>query len=144
MLIQGHNVKVGADNVHEVLEGTTFAFVAVDEAEDRMTVCDSLANAGIPFVVAGLSPTRIDKRVKIGMRIVTAYPGLSSWRNAIPQVGRAGQDDYGSLDLPDVYSTAAGLAVQSWRKMRGQLWQDQREECVDYRADNQTLIVRGA
>lgn len=142
--VHGHNVKVRADNVHDVVEGTTFAFVAVDHAEDRMMVCDSLANAGIPFVVAGLSLARLDKRVKVAMRVVTAHPGLSSWRQAIPQVGQSGQDDYGSLDMPDVYSMAAGWAVQSWRKMRGQVWQNQREECLDYRAGDQTLIVRGA
>ena len=141
--VQGHNVKVLPENVQEVIEGTTFAFVAVDDADDRMMVCDSLANAGIPFVVAGLSPVRKDKRVKVSMRIVTAHVGVSSWRDAIPQVGQAGQDDYGSLDLPDVYSTAAGWAIQSWRKMRGQIWQEQREECLDYSANDQSLIVRG-
>ena len=104
------------DNVQSVVEGTTFAFVAVDCDLDRMVVCDSLANAGIPFVVAGLSLVRRDKRVKVAMRVVTARPGLSSWRQAIPQVGQSGQDDYGSLDMPDVYSMAAGWAVQSWEK----------------------------
>ena len=41
--------------MQEVIERTTFAFVAVDDADDRMMVCDALANAGIPFVVVGLS-----------------------------------------------------------------------------------------
>ena len=141
--VNGHKVKVSTDNVQNVVVGTTIAFVAVDHAEDRMMVCDSLANAGIPFVVAGLSLARQDKRVKVAMRVVTAHPGLPSWRQAIPQVGQSGQDDYGSLDMPDVYSIAAGWAVQSWRKMRGQVWQDEREECLYYRASDQTLIVRG-
>lgn len=138
----GHNAKVLPTNVQDVIEGTTFAFVAVDDAEDRMMVCDALANAGIPFVVVGLSAARKDKRVKVSMRIVTAHVGASSWREAIPQVGRAGQEDYGSLDLPDVYSMAAGWAIQSWRKMRGQFRQRKREECLDYSADDQSLIVR--
>ena len=105
---------------------TTFAFVAVDDADGRMMVCDALANAGIPFVVVGLSPVRKDKRVKVSMRIVTAHVGASSWRHAIPQVGQAGQDDYGSLDLPDVYAMAAGWAIQSWRKIRSQFWQREK------------------
>ena len=141
--VHGHNVKVLPERVQEVIERTTFAFVAVDDAEDRMMVCDALANAGIPFVVVGLSPVRKDKRVKVSMRIVTAHVGVSSWREAIPQVGQAGQDDYGSLDLPDVYSMAAGWAIQSWRKMRGQFWQKDREECLDYSANDQSLIARG-
>ena len=141
--VHGDNVKVLREGVQEVVEGTTFAFVAVDDSEDRMMVCDGLANAGIPFVVAGLSLVRKDKRVKVSMRIVTAHVGVSSWREAIPQVGQAGQDDYGSLDLPDVYSMAAGWAIQSWRKMRGQFWQEKREECLDYSASDQCLIDRG-
>lgn len=140
--VRGHNVKVLPENVMAVTEGTTFAFVAVDDAHDRMMVCDALANAKIPFVVGGLSPVRKDGRVRVSMRIVTAHVGVLSWRNAIPQVGQAGQDDYGSLDLSDVYSMAASWAIQSWRKMRGQFWQEQREECLDYRASDQNLIVR--
>lgn len=140
--VHGHNVKVLPENVQDVIEQTTFAFVAVDDADDRMMVCDTLANARIPFVVAGLSLVRKDKRVMVSMRIVTAHVGASSWREAIPQVGQAGQDDYGSLDLPDVYSMAAGWAIQSWRKMRGQFWQEDREECLVYSASDQSLISR--
>ncbi len=140
--VHAHNVKVSSENVHKVIEGTSFAFVAVDEADDRMMVCDALANTGIPFVVSGLSLVREDKQIKVSMRIVAAHVGVSSWREAIPQVGQAGQDDYGSLDLPDVYSMNAGWAIQSWRKMRGQFWQEQREECLDYSASDQSLIVR--
>ena len=141
--VHGHNARVLPENVREVVEKTTFAFVAMDDADDRMMVCDTLANVGIPFVVVGLSLVRKEKRVKVSMRIVTAHVGVSSWRVAVPQVGQAGQDDYGSLDLPDVYSMAAGWAIQSWRKMRGQFWQETREECLDYSASDQSLIARG-
>ena len=141
--VHGHTVKALPENMKDVIERTTFCFVAVDNANDRMMVCDKLASADIPFVVAGLSLVRKDKRVPVSMRIVTAHVGVSSWREAIPQVGQAGQDDYGSLDLPDVYSMAAGWSIQSWRKMRGQFWQEQREECLDYSASDQSLIVRG-
>ena len=141
--VQGHTVKVLPENVKDVIGRITFCFVAVDNANDRMMVCDWLASANIPFVVAGLSLARKGKRVPVSMRIVTAHVGVPSWREAIPQVGQAGQDDYGSLDLPDVYSMAAGWSIQTWRKMRGQFWQEQREECLDYSASEQSLIVRG-
>ncbi len=142
--VHGLNSKVLPENVHEVLGGTTFAFVAVDDADARLMICDALADAQIPFVVAGLSLVRMDKRVRISMRVITAHVGVSSWRHAIPQVGQAGQDDYGSLDLPDVYSMAASWAIQSWRKMKGQVVMAQREECLDYSANDQSLIVREA
>ena len=141
--IHGHNMRVSSENVREVVDKTTFAFVAVDDADDRMMVCDTLADAAIPFVVVGLSPMRKDKQVRVSIRIVTGHVGVSSWREAIPQVGQAGQDDYGSVDLPDAYSMTAGWAMQAWRKMRGQFWQESREECLVYRADDQHLTVRG-
>ena len=138
----GHNVRVHSENVKDVIESATFCFVAVDDSDDRMMVCDGLAAAGIPFVVAGVSLSR-EHGVTASMRIVTAHAGVSSWRDAIPQVGRAGQDEYGSLELPDIYSMAAGWAVQSWRKMRGQFVQEQREECLEYSSSDQSLIMRG-
>ena len=140
--VHGHNVKIIHENVQEVIEKSTFAFVAVDDDDDRMVVCDKLASAGIPFVVSGLSLERKEKRVKVSIRIVTAHVGVSTWKEAIPQVGRVGQDDYGSHDLPDVYSMAAGWAIQSWRKMRGQFRQENRGECLVYRSSEQSLIVR--
>ena len=142
--VTGHNVEVNEQNLHNVIEGMTFAFVAVDDREnDRMSICKVLANAGLPFVVAGVSLGRIDKQVRVSMRVVTAHRGSESWQGALPQVGQSGQEDYGSLDLPDVYSLAASWAIQSWRKMRGQIRQNLREECLVYNATKQSLKLRG-
>ena len=52
--VHGHSAKVLPENVQEVIEGTTSAFVAVDEAQDRMMVCDALASAGVTVVGVGL------------------------------------------------------------------------------------------
>ena len=140
--IHGHNVKVLADNVHEVVEGVSFAFVVVDRSNYRTMICKALANAKIPFVVAGLSPKREDNRARIYIRVVTGYTDVDSWEDAVP-ISDTGQDDYGTVDLPDVYAMAASWAIQAWRKMRGQFWQKQREECLIYRADEQSLTIRG-
>ena len=139
----GHEAKVKPGNMEEVFCGVTFAFVAVDEDDDRTAICEFLAIKGIPCVVAGISLAREERQVIIEMRIVTGHPDVSSWQKAIPQLGKAGQDDYGSLDLPDVYSMAASWAVQSWRKVRGQVLHADREECLSYYADDQQLILQG-
>ena len=139
--VSDHNVKVTSDNVKEVLADTTFAFVAVDLDEDRTMICESLANAGIPFVVAGLSLTREVGQVSFSARIITAYPQSSTWETLLPHVGQAGQEDYGSLDIADAYSIVAGWAVQSWRKMRGQILSRGKQECLGYHAFDQSIAL---
>ena len=138
----GHPEKVVEGNMDRVLDGITFAFVAVDKSEPRTMVCNALARARIPFVVAGLAPKREHNRARIYIKIVTGHVGEDTWQDAIP-TGDTGQDDYGTVDLPDVYAMAASWAIQAWRKMRGQFWQTQREECLTYRADEQRLTIRG-
>ena len=142
--VHGHKMEVSEQNLPSIVKGMTFAFVAVDDRQnDRMSICEALANAGLPFVVAGVSLRRQNKQVRVSMRIVTAHLGTQSWQGAIPQVGQSGQEDYGSLDLPDVYSLAASWAIQAWRKVRGQIRQSTREECLVYNATKQSLKIRG-
>ena len=140
--VRGHRVKVTEDNVQEVVANTTFAFVAVDEDESRMTACEAISRARIPFVSVGLSLGRSDRQATASIRVVTGHTDRESWRGGIPRVGQAGQDDYARLELPDVSAMAAGWAVQSWRKMRGQMLRSQPEECIVYRAEDSSIVVR--
>ena len=140
--VRGSRVRVTKDNVQEVVTDTTFAFVAVDDDESRLMVCDAMFSARIPFVSVGLSLARRDTQATASVRVVTAHAHRESWRGAIPRVGQAGQDDYARLELPDISAMAAGWAIQSWRKMRGQIPQSQPEECMVYHAEDHSIVVR--
>ena len=141
--IFGHQENVREENVDKVLRNTTFGFVAVDNDDGRTIACNALANVGVPFVDVGLSLDRRDGQVTASLRVTTAYPHHETWRGAIPKVGRAGQEVYGRLELSDISAMAAGWAVQSWRKMRGQMAQTEPHECMVYRAEPSTITVRG-
>ena len=140
--VYGHEEKVYAGNFEEFLSGINFGFVAVDNDEGLEAACDALAGANIPFVNVGLSIDRRQGQVTVSVRLITAYPHNESWQSAVPRVDRSGQEVYGGLELPDISAMAVGLAVQSWRKIRGQLAQKEPQECLVYRAEDCTITVR--
>lgn len=140
--IAGRAVMVDQSNVHEVLAGTSFAFLAVDNDTARATMIEALAGAHIPFIDVGTSIDRRQTKVSIALRLVVARPYSNSWRGAIPRVDTAGQQIYGSIELPDVGALTAGWAVQLWRQYRGQVTVGMMPECVVYRAESHQTAVR--
>ena len=138
----GHAENVTDQNAKEICTNTTFGFVAVDNDEGREIACNAMAEVGIPFIDVGIALDRRDGQVTASIRLTTVWPHDDAWRKAIPKVGKAGQDVYGKLELPDLAASAAGWAVQSWRKMRGQMAQDKASECMMYRAETNMITVR--
>lgn len=140
--VYGHAENVTDQNAKEICTNTTFGFVAVDNEEGREIACNAMAEVGIPFIDVGIALDRRDGQVTASIRLTTVWPHDDAWRKAIPKVDKAGQDVYGKLELPDLAASAAGWAVQSWRKMRGQMAQDKASECMVYRAETNTITVR--
>ena len=138
----GYSENVCEKTIEEMRSKITFGFVAVDNDEGRGIACEALADAGVPFVDVGLALDRKDGQVSAAVRVITAYPPDETWRKAIPKVDRSGQEVYGRLELSDVAAMAAGWAVQSWRKMRGQMAQADVHECMVYRAECNSITVR--
>ena len=140
--VYGHPKYVDERTVARVCSNTTFGFVAVDDTEGRTIACAAMAAAGIPFIDVGISLSRRDGQVSASIRVTTTRPHDDVWRKAIPKVYKAGQEIYGRLELPDVAAVAAGLAVQSWRKVRGQMAQESASECMVFRLETDTITVR--
>lgn len=140
--VYGHEENVTDNNATEMCTNTTFGFVAVDNDEGREIACNTMAEVGIPFIDVGISVNRNCGQVTSSIRLITASLYDDVWRKAIPKVDKAGQEIYGKLELPDIAAIAAGLAVQSWRKMRGQMAQDRASECMVYRAETNKITVR--
>ena len=140
--VHGHPKHVDERTAADMCSNATFGFVAVDNDEGREIACAAMAAAGIPFIDVGISLSRRDGQVSASIRATTAWPHDDAWRKAIPKVDKAGQETYGKLELPDVAAIAAGLAVQSWRKVRGQTAQESASECMVYRTDTDTITVR--
>ena len=135
----GHAENVTEQNAKEVCANTTFGFVAVDDEEGREIACNAMAEAETPFIDIGIALDRRDGQVTASIRLTTAWPHDDAWRKAIPKVDKTGQEVYGKLEFPDIAAIAAGWAVQSWRKMRGQMAQDKASECMVYRAETKRV-----
>jgi len=140
--VHAHAKYVDVQTAEEMCSNATFGFVAVDNDEGREIACAAMAEAGIPFIDVGVSLSRKDGQVSASIRVTTAWPHDDAWRKAIPKVDNAGQETYGKLELPDIAAVAAGLAVQSWRKVRGQTAQESASECLVYRTDTDTITPR--
>ncbi|MCY3982413.1 MAG: hypothetical protein OXE85_00680 [Roseovarius sp.] len=63
------------------------------------------------------------------------------WRKAIPKVNIAGRETCGKLELPDVAAVEAGLAVQSWQKVREQTARANAYGCMVYRMESDTITA---
>ena len=140
--VHGHKESVSDQNAKEMCTNTTFGFVAVDNDEGREIACNAMAEVGIPFIDVGIAVNRIEDQITCSIRLTISAPYDDAWRKAVPKVDKAGQDIYGKLELPDIAAIAAGLVVQSWRKIRGQMAQDCASECMVYRAETNTITVR--
>ncbi|MDE0678803.1 MAG: ThiF family adenylyltransferase [Gammaproteobacteria bacterium] len=140
--VHGHPKYVDEQTAVGMCSNATFGFVAVDNDEGRKIACGAMAAAGIPFIDVGISLNRRDGQVRASIRVTTVRPHDDAWRKAIPKVDKAGQQTYGKLELPDVAAVAAGMAVQSWRKVRGQTAQESASECMVYRTEADTITVR--
>ncbi|MCY4302419.1 MAG: ThiF family adenylyltransferase [Aestuariivita sp.] len=140
--VHGHPECVDEQTAAGMCASATFGFVAVDNDRGRQVAGNALAAARIPFVDVGISLDRRDDQVTASIRITTAQARDEGWRKALPKVDGAGQEIYGRLELPDVAAAAAGLAVQSWRKVRGQMVQAAASECVVYCIETDTVTVR--
>ncbi|MCY4261738.1 MAG: ThiF family adenylyltransferase [Candidatus Dadabacteria bacterium] len=138
----GYPKNVTDQNANEICMNTTFGFVAVDNEDGRKVACNAMAGAKIPFIDVGIALDRRDSEVTASIRLTINWPHRDAWQKAIPKVGKVGQEVYGKLELPDITAIAAGLALQSWRKMRGQMAQDKASECIVYRAETNTITVR--
>lgn len=138
----GHEQKVTEHNADKVGAGISFGFIAVDRDDARTAAIDAFSNRRIPFVDIGLSPSRTDRKVDVSIRIIIARPYLEGWRAAVPVVDQVGQGIYGRLELPDLNATAAGLAVQNWRKFCGQMGEATSVECLVYQSESSKIILR--
>ena len=102
-----------------------YVFVCIDQLAD----CDSprqdavycaLAETGVPFIDSGVSITVEGDAIR-GAVTTSAYEAGSAEWNAIPNAKVTGNlPGYRNVQLPEVNSLAATLAVMEWRRRTGQ------------------------
>lgn len=123
-----HPYYVRAENLKE-LAGFDFAFVAVDNADARKIILQSLIEMNVPFIDVGLD-IAIDKQGKLRgiCRFTVATTEQHTHLEEVISFG-AGQDNeiYRNIQVADLNMANAAMAVTKWKKLRGFYADDSRE-----------------
>ena len=124
-----HDVFLDSENVH-LLDGSTFVFLASDDAGSKPAVMDWLEEHDIAFIDVGMGIEEVDGRLTGLLRVTTSLPGRrrharTNGRIPAPAPER---DDYArNIQVADLNSLNADLAVIRWKRHLG-FYADESDE----------------
>jgi hypothetical protein len=104
-----------------LLNGVTFAFVCIDGGEGKEAVIRALEERNIPFVDVGIGVQLVDGRLLGVVRTTTSRPGMRGHVRARVSFGDddAGNEYATNIQIAELNSLNAALAVIKWKKLRG-------------------------
>lgn len=140
--IVAHAVKIGAHTLG-LLDGITFAFISMDAGEDKRAVVAKLEALGVPFIDVGMGLELTNGSLGGILRVTTSTPVKRDHvhQGRISFVGGGGQDVYGSnIQVADLNSLNACLAVVKWKKLRGFYRDLEQEHHTTYTTDGGMLL----
>lgn len=139
--ITAHAIQIEENNVH-ILDGVTFAFICIDAGQARHLVVKRLEEIEVPFVDVGMGLELNDGSLGGILRITASTPGK---RDHVHN-GRVSFDEgenaavYSSnIQVADLNSLNAALAVVKWKKIRGFYRDLEREHHITYTTDGNQL-----
>jgi hypothetical protein len=118
--IIAHTVHITPSTAH-LLDGVTFAFVCIDGGEGKEAVIRALEERNIPFVDVGIGVQLVDDRLVGVVRITTSKPGMRGHLRTRVSFGGddAGNEYASNIQIAELNSLNAALAVIKWKKLRG-------------------------
>lgn len=137
-----HTLGISRES-HELLQGLTFAFIAVDNNPARLEIVALLTELAIPFVDVGLNASIVQEpSTCLIARIRTTFwdPSMPPAFGPAPQMADDVGDAYSSnIQIAELNSINAAFAVIRWKKHLGfyQDWEGERETVYD--TNTQTL-----
>ena len=103
-----------------LLDVCDFVFICIDDAEAKPTIVDRLAARSIPFIDVGMGLTFTDRGLRGAVR--TTYSdaaGHARALEAIPLIGHGNPLYASNIQLADLNSLNAALAVIRWKRHVG-------------------------
>lgn len=115
-----HSTQLTADNL-ELLDGITFAFLAIDSGEAKQVIVEKLEALGIDFIDAGMGLQATEKGITGIVRTTTSVrSNRRVFRDRVPFSGGGEDDLYASnVQVAELNALNAVLAVIQWKKLRG-------------------------
>jgi len=140
--IVAHPVALGRDNLH-LLDGATFAFLSMDAGEAKQLVVLKCEEMGIPFIDVGMGLDLVDGSLGGILRVTASTPEMRSHvHDGRISFGEAKEEDLYStnIQVADLNSLNAALAVIKWKKIRGFYRDLEREHHSTFTTDGNMLL----
>jgi hypothetical protein len=137
-----HPVAIGKDNLH-LLDGATFAFISMDAGEPKRLVVQKCEEMGIPFVDVGMGVDLVEGSLGGILRVTASTPEMRGHvHGGRISFGEAKEEDLYStnIQVADLNSLNAALAVIKWKKIRGFYRDLEREHHSTYTTDGNMLL----
>ena len=140
--ITAHPVKLGPQNVH-LLDGVTFAFIAIDDGPDKLAIIEKLEAIGASFIDVGMGLT-LEDDLSLGgiLRTTLSTPARRDVvRKRVSFAPKEAGGIYKSnIQVADLNSLNADLAVIKWKKFRGYYRDLENELHNSYTTDGNLLL----
>ena len=139
--IKPHPVKLGAHNV-DLLDGVTFAFIAMDDGPDKLAVIEKLEAIGASFIDVGMGLTLEDLSLGGILRATLSTPERRDVvRNRVSFAPKEAGGVYETnIQVADLNSLNADLAVIRWKRLRGYYRDLENELHMSYTTDGNMLL----
>ncbi|MEV7398625.1 ThiF family adenylyltransferase [Aeromicrobium sp. NPDC092404] len=136
-----HPYAVESDNISE-LALMSFAFVAVDNGDARREICGALDQLGISYIDVGMGLYKADELLGGQVRVTTSTPENRDAASARLPFGTPDpNNEYKSnIQIAELNSLAATLAVIRWKKLLGFYQDTDRETSTVYVVGGNSMI----
>jgi hypothetical protein len=137
-----HPVALGQENLH-LLDGATFAFICMDAGEPKKLAVRKCEEMGIPFVDVGMGLELVDGSLGGILRVTASTPEMRSHvHGGRISFGNGNDEDLyaTNIQVADLNSLNAALAVIKWKKIRGFYRDLEREHHSTYTTDGNMLL----
>ncbi len=135
-----HDYFVTGANVNE-LSAMSFAFLCADRVADKKAVIEFLEKRDIPFVDVGMGVSEVSGALTGMLRTTLSTPATrEAARPHIPLVGDDENDYSKNIQIADLNSLNAALAVIRWKRLCG-FYADVTMECDSmYKVSSNVLV----
>ena len=140
--IVAHDAALDKDNLR-LLDGVTFAFICIDGGKTKRLIIETLEKLSVSFVDVGMGVERTDHNSLCGiLRVTTSIPEKRDHvAQRISFAENAGDAVYSSnIQVADLNSLNAALAVIKWKKIRGFYADLECENHTTYTISRNTIV----
>ncbi|MBL9187488.1 MAG: ThiF family adenylyltransferase [Opitutaceae bacterium] len=142
--IVAHPVPLTRTNL-QLLDGITFAFLAMDAGDDKRILVERMEALGISFIDVGMGLELVDGSLGGILRTTASTPAKRDhFRSQVSFAGNGQVNIYSSnIQVADLNALNAVMAVIKWKKLRGFYRDLEGEHHSSYTTDGNMLLNGG-